>query len=53
MIDGQNINQGTQTACNKMSVATYAEGIQYIVLIVVPSLVRLTAFVGLAVAKNK
>lgn len=30
MIDGQNMNQGTQTACNKMSVATYAEGIQLI-----------------------
>jgi hypothetical protein len=23
MIDGQNMNQGTQTACNTMSVATY------------------------------
>jgi hypothetical protein len=30
MIDGQNMNQGTQIACNKMSVATYAEGIQLI-----------------------
>jgi len=30
MVDGQNMNQGTQTACNKMSVATYAEGIQLI-----------------------
>lgn len=30
MIDGQNMNHGTQTACNKMSVATYAEGIQLI-----------------------
>jgi hypothetical protein len=30
MIDGQNMNQGTQTACDKMSVATYAEGIQLI-----------------------
>lgn len=30
MIDGQNMNQGTQTACNKMSVATYAEGIKLI-----------------------
>jgi len=31
MIDGQNMNQGTETACNKMSVATYKEGIQLIV----------------------
>jgi hypothetical protein len=30
MIDGQNMNQGTQTACNKMSVATYDEGIKLI-----------------------
>ncbi len=30
MIDGQNMNQGTETACNKMSVRTYAEGIQLI-----------------------
>lgn len=30
MIDDQNMNQGTQTACNKMSVATYAEGIHLI-----------------------
>lgn len=30
MIDGQNMNQGTQIACNKMSVATYAEGIKII-----------------------
>ena len=31
MIDGQNMNNGTQTACNQMSVATYAEGIKLIV----------------------
>jgi len=31
MIDGQNMNQGTQTACNTMSVATYEEGIKLIV----------------------
>ena len=31
MIDGQNMNQGTQTACNKMSVATYKEGIKLII----------------------
>lgn len=31
MIDGQNMNQGTQTACNTMSVATYAEGLKLIV----------------------
>lgn len=30
MIDGQNMNQGTETVCNKMSVATYAEGIKLI-----------------------
>jgi hypothetical protein len=30
-IDGQNMNQGTQTACNKMSVATYKEGIKLII----------------------
>lgn len=30
MIDGQKMNQGTQIVCNKMSVATYAEGIQLI-----------------------
>ena len=30
LIDGQNMNQGTQTACNTMSVATYAEGIKLI-----------------------
>lgn len=30
MIDGQEMNQGTQTACNKMSVATYDEGIKLI-----------------------
>src|SRR5438093_10993 len=30
MVDGQNMNQGTETACDKMSVATYAEGIQLI-----------------------
>ena len=31
MIDGQNMNQGTQTACNTMSVATYKEGLQLII----------------------
>lgn len=31
MIDGQNMNIGTETTCNKMSVATYAEGIQLII----------------------
>lgn len=31
MIDGQNMNQGTETACNKMSVATYDEGMKLIV----------------------
>ena len=30
IIDGQNMNHGTQIVCNKMSVATYAEGIQLI-----------------------
>jgi hypothetical protein len=30
MIDGQNMNQGTQIVCNKMSVATYDEGIKLI-----------------------
>lgn len=30
MIDGQNMNQGTQILCDKMSVATYAEGIKLI-----------------------
>lgn len=29
-IDGQNMNQGTQTVCNTMSVATYDEGIKLI-----------------------
>lgn len=31
MIDGQNMNQGTQILCNKMSVATYKEGLQLII----------------------
>ena len=31
MIDGQNMNQGIQTACNTMSVATYKEGLQLII----------------------
>ena len=31
MIDGQAMNQGTQTACNTMSVATYKEGLQLII----------------------
>ncbi len=31
MIDGQNMNQGTKTACNTMSVATYKEGIKLII----------------------
>jgi len=31
MIDGQSMNQGTQTACNTMSVATYKEGLQLII----------------------
>ena len=31
MIDGQNMNQGTQTACNTMSVATYKEGLKLII----------------------
>lgn len=30
MIDGQNMNQGAETVCNKMSVATYDEGIKLI-----------------------
>lgn len=30
MIDGQNMNQGTQTACDKISVDTYQEGISLI-----------------------
>lgn len=30
IIDGQNMNKGTQIVCNKMSVATYAEGIRLI-----------------------
>jgi hypothetical protein len=30
IIDGQNMNQGTQIMCNKMSVATYEEGIKMI-----------------------
>ena len=29
-IDGQNMNRGTQIACNTMSVATYAEGLKLI-----------------------
>ncbi len=31
MIDGQNMNQGTQTACNTMSVATYKEGMNLLI----------------------
>lgn len=31
MIDGQAMNQGTQTACNTMSVATYKEGLKLII----------------------
>lgn len=31
IVDGQNMNQGTQTACNTMSVATYKEGLQLII----------------------
>lgn len=31
LIDGQNMNTGTQSLCNKMSVATYDEGIKLIV----------------------
>ena len=31
IIDGQNMNQGTQIMCNKMSVATYEEGIKLII----------------------
>lgn len=31
MIDGQNMNQGTQTACNTMSVGTYKEGLKLII----------------------
>lgn len=31
MIDGQNMNHGTQTLCNKMSCATYEEGINHII----------------------
>lgn len=31
MIDGQNMNKGTQTACNTMSVATYKEGLNLII----------------------
>jgi len=31
MVDGQNMNQGTETACDKMSVATYDEGIKLII----------------------
>jgi hypothetical protein len=30
-IDGQDMNQGTQIMCNKMSVATYKEGLQLII----------------------
>lgn len=31
MIDGQDMNNGTETLCNKMSVATYEEGINLII----------------------
>ena len=31
MIDGQDMNQGTKTACNTMSVATYKEGLKLII----------------------
>jgi len=31
MIDGQNMNQGTQTACNTMTVNSYKEGLQLII----------------------
>jgi hypothetical protein len=31
IIDGQNMNKGTQILCNKMSVATYDEGIKLII----------------------
>ncbi len=30
MIDGQNMNSGTQTLCNKMTVDTYAEAMHYV-----------------------
>jgi hypothetical protein len=30
IIDGQNMNKGTQIVCNKMSVSTYAEGVRLI-----------------------
>lgn len=30
MIDGQNMNAGTQTLCNKMTIGSYAEAMHYV-----------------------
>ena len=30
MIDGQNMNKGTQTICNKMTIGSYSEALHYV-----------------------